>query len=231
MPWHAMSIPEPQRQQLVRLTSDGWQKALTACGSASAHAVLQHGWRNDWPWVVTRQLQPEPSTVSLGLPAPTAWGRQRLALSVSASELREATTFPDLEEVIPLLAGHPAQAQAHALRQQLSALGVPTHVYGSHGWQALTGEVYLHPRSDLDLLVAVSSVAQADAVVHTLNHAAQDALPHIDGELLWPLGGAVSWREWDRWRHGQTQAMLVKSRQSVHLQSDLSGLISAEHCA
>jgi phosphoribosyl-dephospho-CoA transferase len=87
---------------------------------------------------------------------------------------------------------------------------VVARVYGSYGWQQLTGMDYVHAKSDIDLLVEVRTVAQADQA-SALLCTANDAGPlRIDGELAFESGAAVAWREWLRFRSGQTEQILVK---------------------
>jgi hypothetical protein len=50
--------------------------------------------------------------------------------------------------------------------------------------------------------------------------AAPAGLPRLDGELLWPDGAAVAWREWAAWRAGQVGALLVRRIDGVNLVED-----------
>jgi phosphoribosyl-dephospho-CoA transferase len=105
------------------------------------------------------------------------------------------------------------------LAGQLSELGVSAQVYGSHGWQVITGLDYIHPRSDLDLLLPVTDLQQADAVADVLSNCPLHA-PRLDGELMFPNGSATAWREWCLWRRGAATDLLVKSLNHVHLERD-----------
>jgi phosphoribosyl-dephospho-CoA transferase len=91
----------------------------------------------------------------------------------------------------------------------LLALDVEAVVYGSFGWQQLTGLDYLREGSDIDLLLQVASPEQADAAVAAL-HASGIESPRLDGELVFPDGSAVAWREWAIWRAGLVEQVLVK---------------------
>lgn len=207
-----------RRHRLVRLTAAGWAGVLAGDRTPMARAVIAHWARHDLPLVIARQRIEDTGHVALGLPAPTDWGRLRLALAVPAAELRDAHDFPAPAAITPLLAPEVRGAWA-ALAERLAARGATPQVYGSHGWQALTGLVYLREGSDLDLWLPMRDAAQADAVAAVLGDAAWRG-PRLDGELGFPDGAAVAWREWPPWRAGQVDAVLVKRLDSVRLERD-----------
>jgi phosphoribosyl-dephospho-CoA transferase len=60
--------------------------------------------------------------------------------------------------------------------------------------QALTGITYLTPTSDIDILLHPRSVDDLHAGLALLQHHAT-TLP-LDGEIVFPDGAAVSWKEW-----------------------------------
>ena len=68
-------------------------------------------------------------------------------------------------------------------------------VFGSVLWQALTGLEYVSASSDLDLAWPVGQGSEVVALVETLGEIERVATPRIDGELIFPDGGGVSWRE------------------------------------
>jgi phosphoribosyl-dephospho-CoA transferase len=207
-----------RRHQLVWLTPSGWQSAEAWAadreGSAQARlAAICHWAAHDLPLVVTRQACDWAGAVpgqalALGLALPHVWGRSRLRLDVRAGDIRATGAFPAMVEVAALLA--PAvQARWEALGLALAELGVASVVYGSHGWQRLTGLDYLREGSDIDLLLQVASPEQADAAVAALHASGIDS-PRLDGELVFPDGSAVAWREWAIWRAGLVEQVLVK---------------------
>lgn len=208
-----------KRHQLAWLDAAGWsalqqaQPEAAAClARPEAQACIAHWADSDLPLVVTRQPQPALGMVALGLPTAPEFGRLRLALQVPATAVQRLGEFPLLADVQGLL-----PAAALELQHALAACAVKVQVFGSYGWQALTGLRYLRPGSDLDLSIAVGGLEQADAVAHLL--AAQgDALPRIDGELAFGNGAAVAWREWREWRSGKTRAVLVRRIHSVALE-------------
>jgi len=95
------------------------------------------------------------------------------------------------------------------LGERLALRRVAARAYGSYGWQQLTGLEYVHPQSDLDLLLEVATGAQADKACAQLRDAQLGPL-RIDGELTFEDGGSVAWREWLRFRAGETDRVLVK---------------------
>lgn len=209
-------LPELQRHQLVRLTPTGWAGVQSEDREPRAQAALAHWAAHDLPLVVTRQRVDDGEQVALGLPAPTCWGRLRLALSVPAVALRDQHGFPEPTVITPLLA-LPVRAAWTTLADRLAALGVAPRVYGSHGWQAITGLAYLRDSSDLDLWLPVRDAAQADAAAALLDDADWRG-PRLDGEIGLPDGAAVAWREWRQWRDGRVDAVLVKHRTGVRLE-------------
>jgi phosphoribosyl-dephospho-CoA transferase len=205
-----------QRHQLVRLTPEGWAGVQAGDREPLAQAALAHWAAHDLPLVVTRQRAGEAGCTSLGLPAPTGWGRLRLALSVPDTALRDPQDFPGMAAVTALLAPDVRTAWA-ALASRLADLGMAPQVYGGHGWQVVTGLVYLREGSDLDLWLRVRDAAQADAVAALLDDADWHG-PRLDGEIGLPGGSAVAWREWRQWREGRADAVLVKHRTGVRME-------------
>ena len=66
-------------------------------------------------------------------------------------------------------------------------------MYGSYGWQALTGESYAHAASDIDLQIQVPGFEAARQALPLLQQA---RLPgRLDGEYAFPEGCAIAWRE------------------------------------
>lgn len=210
-----------QRHQLVRLTPGGWAGAQSGNREPLAQAALAHWAAHDLPLVVTRQRVGDGGRVALGLPAPTCWGRLRLALSVPADALRSPHGFPTPDAITPLLSA-PVRAAWTALADRLTARGVLPQVYGGHGWQAITGLAYLRDGSDLDLWLPVQDAAQADATTALLDTADWRG-PRLDGEIGLPDGAAVAWREWRLWRKGRADAVLVKHRTGVRLERGRHG--------
>ena len=201
------------RNQLVWLDPAAWAQIEARPWDEQAQQILAHWRAQRLPLVVCRQ-RPEtpPDQLCVGLPAPQQWSRRRLALTVPLDHVTACGNFPGL---LPVAQSHPWGAAAFELSESLAALGVQAQVYGSHGWQWLTGLAYVHEASDLDLSVLVGSLAQASEVVKRL--ASTTLHCRIDGEIVFPQGQAIAWRELQQLLQGQTSQVLVKGRHTLCL--------------
>jgi phosphoribosyl-dephospho-CoA transferase len=211
-----------RRHQLVWLNDAGWRQVRANAPDqlpwdAQAADALRHWAQADLPLVVTRQpvrFRPVGSAgrpterITLGLPAPLRWNRRRLFVEAEMATVRRLGEFDCASEVGALL---PADARDGwpALCGDLDGLHVTARVYGSYGWQILTGLPYLHERSDLDLFVKLESSRQADAVAALFERVSFE-VPRLDGEIVFSDGTAVAWREWAAWRSGRVDQILVK---------------------
>jgi phosphoribosyl-dephospho-CoA transferase len=166
------------------------------------------------PLVVCRQrVENFPPTISLGLPAPSVWDRRKLALEVAPDEVERVGRFPSLEQFEQ---GYPHEtliATINEVRSNAPGFEGSIEVYGSFGWETLTGMIYVRPSSDLDLRVEVPDREMAAAVARALN--ALQLPIRVDGELAFPDGSAIAWREYLQWVEGKVGRMLAKSRTSV----------------
>jgi phosphoribosyl-dephospho-CoA transferase len=148
--------------------------------------------------------------VCLGIPAPPdVLSGQKLRLGFAVERRHVAVVRPPLtldEAMVPAT----WQAAFASLRDALRDAGIDCRVFGSVAMQTLTGERYLTPDSDIDLLLRPASSAQLDAGLDLLRRHAQ-SLP-LDGEIEFPSGHAVSWKEW----HGADR-VLAKHLDTVAL--------------
>jgi phosphoribosyl-dephospho-CoA transferase len=206
-----------RRQQLIRLSGEGWARVLDAPWDANARSCLGLWAARGLPLVVTRQPPVQDDRVATGLPAPARYRRRRLALAVAPRDVMFFDEFPPAVAAARLLP-RGVTASWRALLATLAAADCAPRVYGGFGWQALTRLPYVHAASDLDLLLPVNSAAHADEVAHVLASAAWDG-PRLDGELLFPDGGAVAWREWRAHRQGGVAQVLVKRLHGVALEA------------
>jgi phosphoribosyl-dephospho-CoA transferase len=184
-----------QRHDLVRLTDAGWQRMLASMleTNRSDADTWRHG---GWPAVVRRsEPDAESGVVNLGLPLPPDENghKRRLAFAVTSDDIattQEPVRLRDAIDAAPL--GWQAalrELEAACVAQQL----VP-QVFGSLAYQHLTGLDYLRSGSDIDVLIRPASTAQVTAAVELLAAFAR-RLP-LDGELVFPDGRAVAWKEW-----------------------------------
>ncbi|MEP7102216.1 MAG: malonate decarboxylase holo-[acyl-carrier-protein] synthase [Burkholderiales bacterium] len=211
-----------RRHRLVRLSAAGWAATRSQPWDAEARECLDFWAAQQLPLVVTQQPSTLPEDhIALGLPAPLRWNRRRIALQVPANGLLCFDEFPLASRIDKLLPPS-VRAAWRSLSDELEAVGVEVCVYGSHGWQALTGLDYLHAASDLDLRMLVPDSAAADSAVAALSAARFDK-PRLDGELMFADGSAVAWREWQNWRCARVDRFLVKRLHGAALEQTCPG--------
>ena len=214
-----------ERNSLVWPTPEGWATLhVQASPDPVAQAVVQHWHAQGLPLMVGRQAGvPSQNGVTLGLPAPTQWDRRRQAFALPVSQLAYSGRFPRLSDAtLRQRWRRRAQALDFALGELLGHAVGAVQVYGSFGWQCLTGLRYLRDESDLDLRLAVPDLAAAEAVVRLL---ADQSLPcRIDGELVFPGGQAIAWREMAQLLEGRVTQVLAKRIDGIAL-IGLDGLL------
>jgi phosphoribosyl-dephospho-CoA transferase len=202
-----------QRNQLVWLTPAAWDAMLLRPWDAQSKDLLRHWHAHHLPLVVCRQRAgASDACASLGLPAPAQWGRRKLALEAVAGDIAGVGRFPLLQQI----AWDAADAeQIEPLLRHMAALGVALQVYGSYGWQHLSGLPCVREASDLDLLAPVPDLATAAQVTWLLQGLALHC--RVDGEIVFPNGWAVAWREYAQLIGGSVAQVLVKERAGVQL--------------
>jgi phosphoribosyl-dephospho-CoA transferase len=178
------------RHDLVWLTGRGWDAAF-AGAAAGQHAGFDQWRREDWPAVVRRaDAGLSPLHVSLGIPLPPASDGTKGRIAFNASSA-------DVARHIDALALDDASAAApERWRPALNLLAdsMPLRAYGSLAMQALTGQTYLTATSDIDVLFFPTDGDTLCAGLVLLERHA--ALLPLDGEIVFPTGAAVSWKEW-----------------------------------
>lgn len=201
------------RHDLLRIDVSQWH-ALAAMQGEGTRALWVREWgARDWPLIVRRDdVESSPDTVAVGIPLPPSCGKLRIALHVPVVAV-VARPSP-----VPLAQSRRAAPRRWgAVMDQLEALGHATAaapaVCGSLLWQHLTGLVYLHDASDIDVLWQVTSLAQARAITSALPEIERRTGIRVDGEILSARGWGVHWRELGT----QAPAMLVKTRSSAQL--------------
>ena len=167
------------------------------------------------PLVVSRQGA-RAEQVQLALTLPARLGRQRLACLVNREDV--LLTRPPLAvgDCLPRLEMH-ARTVLADLDATLLASGVQLGVFGSLAWEVLSGESYRHAESDIDLICDLRSHRQLDDSLHALRVASARMTCRLDGELRFPGGDAVAWRELAACRHRPTAQVLVKGLYEVEL--------------
>lgn len=200
------------RHELVWLSGAGWE-AVRLGAPPHQHAAIGRWQGNDWPATVRRaDAGTVPGVVCLGfsLPPDAAGAKQRIAVQAPASHVRRRVRALPLADAIA--AAPPAWMEGLA-RLEREAREFSLHVYGSLAMQALTGLAYLRPGSDIDLLFHPATKSGLGAGIGLLAAHAR-ALP-IDGEVVFPSGAAVAWKEWHA--AAPTTRVLVKETGAVRL--------------
>ena len=180
------------RHDLVWLTSRGWQRVRAAAPAGALDRL--DTWRDaGWPAVVRRaEVDLAPGEVAIGFALPPgAEGKVRIGCRVELADIGRRT------RALPLVGALDAAPVAWrdalaALERQAAEAGLGLAVYGSLALQALTGQHYLTPTSDIDLLLRPLNRAQLMTGLDLLAHA---ALLPLDGEVVFPDGRAVAWKE------------------------------------
>ena len=183
------------RHDLVWLTARGWQRVRAGAPPETAGA-LERWHDGGWPAVVRRaeaDLAPGEVAVGFALPPHPDGGRKlRVGCRVELADVQRRTRALALVGAIDAVPDAWREG-LRALEQQAADAGLGLAVYGSVALQALTGQRYLTARSDIDLLLRPLSRKQLMAGLDLLAAHAQ-ALP-LDGEVVFPDGRAVAWKE------------------------------------
>jgi len=204
------------RHTLVWLRTDATWVAL--CGASERR--LQEWLCARRPAVVARRQGDEPEDfLRLGVALPASEGKQRLCFAAPLSSIECYRGPLSLREVIESCPGEWKDAQRR-LVEVTRAIALEPCVYGSFAWQALTGQPYVSPSSDIDLLWHPRDAAQVDALIAAIVRWEQVTRRRADGEVLLANGDAVCWRE----LASASPRILVKSDASVALRPRLDFL-------
>jgi phosphoribosyl-dephospho-CoA transferase len=198
------------RHELAWLSSRGWDAAMEGA-LPGQHAAIEQWRREDWPAIVRRaDANLEPGSVSLGIALPPAHdgSKGRIALNVPKSEVARRSPALALADA--------AKAAPERWRQPLGELAaaMTLQAYGSLAMQAITRQSYLTPASDIDLLFLPADTASLRAGLRLLEQYA--TLLPLDGEVVFPSGEAVAWKEWIG-AERQDARVLVKDAGAVRL--------------
>jgi phosphoribosyl-dephospho-CoA transferase len=168
-----------------------------------------------YPLVIARQGR-NADKVLLGLTLPSGEGKRRVGCLVDPADILRIDPPLSIGAVFDALPKDltPSLGQ---LARSLGAINVEPGLFGSLSWEILTGETYRNVASDVDVICNVRSTGQIAQTLKALRKAA-DALPcSLDGEVRFPDGCAVAWKELAAaWGHADAQ-VLVKSEHDVFL--------------
>jgi phosphoribosyl-dephospho-CoA transferase len=213
------------RHDLVWLTPEGWHAAAERA-TARERAAIELWAGGDWPTTVRRRDAGIPAgCVALGLslpPDPVDGSKPRIALHARREHV--ARWSPPLP-LAAVLACAPDEWRAALAALVDAAQPASLHAYGSLALQAITGRPYLTASSDIDLVFRPAGVEQLYYVIELL--ASRAAHLPLDGEVMFPSGDAVAWKEWRNARDG-TARVLVKSMDRVRMAQAASLLAPLE---
>lgn len=182
------------RHRLVRLFPAAWEALLASRADIAREPIVVEWARNSWPLIVRRPSTTDVGDLALGLPLPPSAGKRRIAVTVSLDDVASVSALPTLGDVVST-----APERWLPCLRELAALAaryqMQTGVFGSLGWQWLTGLNYLAPKSDIDITWTPSSPALVEAFLADLADVDARAPMRLDGELLRRSGDGVNWRE------------------------------------
>jgi phosphoribosyl-dephospho-CoA transferase len=188
------------RHMRVWPTAFAWNSMADSARDATARAALELWSVRGWPLVVRRPDGDESirsdENIAVGLPLPPALGKRRLKFQVTNGGVAAHAPALALEDVVAAM--KPAWQRALApLACAAACARVALRVYGSAAWQTQTGLVYLHEQSDIDLLVEPASMDELDTAIALFERFERRMPIRLDGEIVFPGGDAVAWREWN----------------------------------
>jgi phosphoribosyl-dephospho-CoA transferase len=155
-----------------------------------------------------------PGFLRFGIALPLSAGKQRLSFAAPRSAIKHSRGSLELREIVDRCP-RSWQDDLRGLLADASAIALEPHVYGSFAWQALTGDRYVGPASDIDLVWRPRSTGQLDALTAALLRWERSSGRRADGEVVLSSGDAVCWRELS----SETTRVLVKSASSVALRA------------
>lgn len=195
-----------RRHDLVHITRHSWRSMLASSGDLATDPLLAHWLDNGWPLVARRPGPGEEHGVPLALSLPPWAQRRRLAFLVQPEQIVSVSPPPTLAA-----AGLVAPRSWWLTLDRLAALAarhaLDIRVFGSLGWNSITGLDYLTDHSDLDLAMQMRANTDVLAVIAALHTLESQAPMRLDGELIRPDGAAVGWRE----LHTGAPEVLLKS--------------------
>lgn len=183
---------------------------------------------SDWiasgrPLVVARQPAGT-ENVLLGLTLPASEGRRRVGCLVAREDVVRVIAPLAVELCLHRLSPEAADAMS-ALASRLAACDIAIGVYGSLAWEVISGESYRHEASDVDVICDVASLEQTRAALAALAKTAARLPCGLDGEIRFPDGRAVAWKELAMAWSERNSQVLIKGPEEVGMVT-LSALLS-----
>jgi phosphoribosyl-dephospho-CoA transferase len=186
------------RHTRVWPTASGYAALASMASDPIVRAAIDLWSTRGWPLVVRRREDRESSSdtaIAIGLPLPPSLDKKRCAFFLSRDDIAAHAPPLALEEVIGRLPATRRRMLA-PLARATARERIALRVFGSVAWQAETGLDYWHDDSDLDLIAAPKSYADLRSTIALLERAQERVAMRLDGEIVFPGGDAVAWREW-----------------------------------
>jgi phosphoribosyl-dephospho-CoA transferase len=182
------------RQRLVRVYPAAWDALMESRADLAADPLVRVWARNAWPLIVRRRNLSDTIGQPLGLPLPPYAGKRRIAVQLPSADIQSVTPLPAVTEVLGV-APVAWQSWLRELAGVAEKYSVHAGVFGSLGWQWLTGLNYLGPTSDVDIAWTLPGRDQIDSFLDELAQIDSRAPVRLDGELVRADGAGVNWRE------------------------------------
>ena len=186
-----------RRHDLAYLHADARVEFATRSLPEAAERWVSQWLADGRPLVVCRQRMREngaESDVDLGICLPNHLGRQKLACRVRSAAVARVERPISVEQLNGVLQSEACSAMTR-LASAAQRLGVSVGVYGSTAWECLSGASYRRSESDIDLICDVAQRDTLPAWLRALQRSAEDVDGRLDGEVRFPDGKAVAWRE------------------------------------
>jgi phosphoribosyl-dephospho-CoA transferase len=212
------SSPPWRRHDLLRVAPGAWASALANYPSLVDLPLVEAWADRGWPVIVRRRGEAEdPDLAPVGVPLSPAHGKRRVALLLPRADVLQRSS-PPLLRAAARVADPGWRSTIVSLLALGARIGVEPAAFGGLLWQHLTGLAYLSPHSDLDLLWPVPAAFDVLSLVFSIAEVQRDAPLRIDGEVIFPDGSAVNWRElWNAHRTADRATVLAKSMEGVRL--------------
>ena len=186
------------RHTRVWPTRSGYSAMMAVAIDPEARAAIERWSARGWPLIVRRPDGDElraVNGVAVGLPLPPSLGKRRFKLALATDDIAAYAPPLALDEIVRRSDRSLAQTLA-PLAQAAAHARIVLRVFGSVAWQAETGLDYLRSDSDVDLLAAPRTRAELRSTLALFERAQRGIARRLDGEIVFPDGNAVAWREW-----------------------------------
>jgi phosphoribosyl-dephospho-CoA transferase len=207
-----------RRHDLVYAASDVWTSALAFHAPFADLPLLAEWADRGWPAIVRRRGEGDDRhQVPIGVPLPPLAGKRRVSLLIPPDGVLQSSLPPSLHAMAEV-----ADPGWRSTIDALVAVGARNDVepaaFGSLLWQHLTGLAYLTPNSDLDVLWPIPPGLAVRSLVCSIAAVQREAPVRIDGEIVFPDGSAVNWRElWNAYQAADRATVLAKTIEGVEI--------------